>query len=122
QHHRWINTSFMWHLAGTDHDGTAACKLWINGSEAYTKYSFGTMTGWDSGYSRVSMFEKHDGGAWNHIRLGGSSMTCQAAKADSAENGAYKGNYTGDHTLDEFYAWDTASGQYDGLWTASRHS
>jgi len=121
-HHRWINTTFLWNLAvGNDNGGEAACKLWLNGSEAYTKYTFGTMTGWASGTSRISMFEKHDGGAWNHLRLGGSSILCNNAKAASPENSAYKGNYTGDHTLDEFYAWDTASGQFDALWTASRY-
>src|SRR4029079_7691342 len=104
-----------------DNGGEAACKMWLNGSEAYTEYTFGTMTGWASGTSRISMFEKHDGGAWNHLRLGGSSILCDSAKASSPENSAYKGNYTGDHTLDEFYAWDTAAGQFDALWTASRY-
>src|SRR5262249_5392811 len=56
QHHKWMNTTFMWNLAGDDNAGTAASKMWINGSEAYTKYSFGTMTGWASGTSRISMF------------------------------------------------------------------
>jgi hypothetical protein len=122
QHHRWINTTYMWNLGvGEDNAGTAACKLWMNGSEAYTKYSFGTMTGWASGSSRISMFEKHDGGAWNHIRLGGASQTCTAAKGNSPENGAYKGNYTGDQTIDEFYAWNTAGAQFDLLWTAGRY-
>jgi hypothetical protein len=122
QHHRWMNTTFLWNLnVGSDNSGDNAAKLWVNGTETYTKYSFGTMTGWASGTSVLSFFEKHDGGAANNLRLGGSSILCTAAKQFSPENGAYKGNYTGDHTIDEFYAWDNASGQYDALWTASRY-
>ncbi|MBI3857168.1 MAG: hypothetical protein HY293_15895 [Planctomycetes bacterium] len=122
QHHRWINTTFMWNLSvGADNSGTNTSKLWINGSEAYTKYNYCGMTGFTSGYSRISMFEKHDGGAFNHIRLGGASRLCQTAQQNSPENGAYKGNFSGDHTLDEFYAWNTAGAQFDLLWTAGRY-
>jgi len=122
QAHRWINTTFMWNLAvGGDNSGVRTSQLWMNGSEAYTKYNYCGMTGFTSGYSRISMFEKHDGGAWNHIRLGGASMECNRAKQDSPENGAYKGNFSGDHTIDEFYAWNTAGAQFDLLWTGSRY-
>lgn len=122
QAHKWINTTFMWNLSvGTDATGTNTCKIWINGSEFYTKYNYCVMTGFTSGYSRVSMFEKHDGGAYNNIRLGGSSQKCQAAKAIAVENGAYKGNFTGDQTIDEFYAWNNNSPKPDLLWSASRY-
>jgi hypothetical protein len=66
-------------------------------------------------------FEKHDGGAWNHIRLGGSSMLCSAATKWADENGSYRGNYTGDHTLDEFYAWNNGTGDPLVLWQGSRY-
>jgi hypothetical protein len=66
-------------------------------------------------------FEKHDGGAWNHIRLGGSSMLADQARNNSPENKSYKGNYTGDHTIDEFYAWATAGGNSETLWMAGRY-
>jgi hypothetical protein len=84
------------------------------------------MTGFNAGSSRVSHFEKHDGGAWNHIRLGGSSMLCTAAKSMANENGAYRGNYSGDHTLDEFYAWDVVdpggnTPDPKGLWNVGRY-
>jgi len=121
QAHHWINTTFQWDLSHTnDSAGTETSKLWINGTESYTKYNYCQMTGFTSGHGRISMFEKHDGGAWNHIRLGGSSMLCDAARSLANENGSYRGNYSGDHTVDEFYAWN-AGGQFDALWNASRY-
>lgn len=122
QAHKWINTSFMWNLsAGTDASGLATSKIWINGTESYTKYNYCQMTGFTSGYSRICFFEKHDGGAWNHIRLGGSSFLCTAAKSVATDNGAYRGNFSGDQTIDEFYAWNMVGSQYDLLWTAGRY-
>ncbi len=127
QAHRWINTSFLWNLnSGNAGNAEATCKLFVNGSEAYTAYHYTQMTGFNSGSSRVSHFEKHDGGAWNHIRLGGASRISDAAKAMADENGAYRGNYSGDHTLDEFYAWnqvDAASTSPDpkNLWNVGRY-
>jgi len=121
QAHRWINTAFMWNLAsGDDPSGTATCRLWINGSESYTKYNYSDMSGYSSGHGRMSMFEKHDGGAYNHIRLGGSSFLSQSAKQYAQENGAYRGNFSGDHTIDEFYAWNNG-GDPLILWQGGRY-
>jgi len=121
QAHRWMNTTFLWNLNGNDGSGEQACKLYINGTESYTKYNYSIMTGNSSGHDRMWNFEKHDGGAWNHIRLGGSSMLCTAAKGYANENGSYRGNYSGDHTLDEFYAWKDGAGDPLALWQGSRY-
>lgn len=126
QAHHWINTTFLWNLRGTDGNPKETCKLYVNGNETYTAYDYNQMTGFNAGHSRISMFEKHDGGAWNHIRLGGSSMLCNAAKGMANENGAYRGNYSGDHTLDEFYAWNRvdpggASPDPKQLWNVGRY-
>jgi hypothetical protein len=123
QGHRWINTTFQWNLQfpGGDPSGTNTSHLWMNGSEAFTKYNYCGMTGFNSGYTRISMFDKHDGGAYNHIRLGASSMLSTMARTVAPENNAYRGNFSGDHTLDEWYAWNTSGVQYDILWTAGRY-
>jgi len=121
QAHKWINTTFQWILsAGTDPSGEKTCKIYINGSEAYTKYNYCQMTGFNSGHGRMDKFDKHDGGAYNHMRLGGASMTCKQATTYATENHAYRGNYSGDHTIDEFYAW-RQNGQFDILWSNSRY-
>jgi len=78
------------------------------------------MTGNGSGHNKMEWFDKHDGGAFNHIRLGGSSTTCNAAKVKATVNNSYRGNYSGDHTLDEFYAW-RQGGKPDALWLAGRY-
>ncbi|MBV8878376.1 MAG: hypothetical protein JO332_00290, partial [Planctomycetaceae bacterium] len=107
QAHRWINTTFLWDLTGgNDGSGEKSCKIFVNGTEHFTKYNFNVMATSTAGTSRISHFEKHDGGAWNHIRLGGSSMLSTAARGKADENHSYRGNYTGDHTIDEFYAWN----------------
>jgi hypothetical protein len=122
QAHRWINTTFAWDLnGGGGADGTRTCKMYINGTENYTKYDYCQMTGFNTGTSRISMFEKHDGGAWNHIRLGGVSQNCMQSKSVADENGAYRGNYTGDQTLDEYYAWSAPGTQADILWSNGRY-
>jgi hypothetical protein len=121
QAHRWMNTTFMWDLNPVNEgNARATCRLYINGTEDYTKYDYTQMTNFNSGHGRISHFEKHDGGAWNHIRLGGSSMLCTAAKGLANENGSYRGNYTGDHTIDEFYAWNKG-GDPLILWQGSRY-
>ncbi|HLY09297.1 MAG TPA: hypothetical protein VKW04_08355 [Planctomycetota bacterium] len=120
QAHRWMNTSFLWNINGDDGSGEQACKIFLNGTEAYTKYNYSVMSGNISGHSRIYNFEKHDGGAYNHIRLGGSSFLCTAAKGYAPEDNSYRGNYTGDHTLDEFYAWNKP-GDPLILWQGSRY-
>jgi len=123
QAHHWVNTTFLWDLSpGNDGDAKKTCRLFVNGTEDFTLYDYNQMTNFNAGHSRVSHFEKHDGGAWNHMRLGGSSMLCNAAQSMANENHSYRGNYTGDHTLDEFYAWSKwNAGDEQILWLGSRY-
>jgi hypothetical protein len=122
QAHRWMNTSFMWNLSvGDDGTGQKTCKIYVNGSESYTKYDYTNMTGFTSGHAAMVNFNKHDGGAFNHIRLGGTSMVCTAAKGLANECNSYRGDYTGDHTIDEFYAWNKGAGDPLILWQGSRY-
>ena len=109
--------------------------MYTNGTESYSQhpsmlYNYSKMTGFVTGHGRISMFDKHDGGAFNTMRLGGTSRSCEAARQNAGTgvngNGAYKGNFSGDHTLDEVYIWKgVVVGQPgaapDALWGASRY-
>jgi hypothetical protein len=113
RHHQWMHTAFVWSLQGTDNAGTQSAKLYVNGSDAYSKYSYVTMTTWGAGWSKMSKHDKHEGGEENHIRLGGTSRIADAAilAGGSLTQGSYRGNFSGDHTIDEVYMW--ANDTYD---------
>jgi hypothetical protein len=57
--------------------------------------------GWTTGHDKIYFYNQHDRGEYNHIRLGATSVIANVAKTGSG----YKGNYSGDHTVDEFYVW-----------------
>jgi hypothetical protein len=69
----------------------------------------------------MAFFDKHDGGEYNHMRLGGTSRVADAAFTGANVPGAYRGNYTGDHTIDEFYAWNNNSADPTKLWGLGRY-
>src|SRR4029078_13386524 len=71
----------------------------------YTKYSDSTMTGWGEYGSHMAGFDKHAGGAYNHLRMGGTSRISDAAAAAASVAGAYRGNFSSDVTLDELHVW-----------------
>jgi hypothetical protein len=120
--HRWINATFSWWLNGSDYTGTNSSTIWLNGTQSYAMFSFSTMTGWAAGSSRMMGFDKHCGGAYNHMRIGGTSRISNDAKNIAAISGAYRGNYSSDATIDELYVWKSPSdGAYDALWTSGRY-
>jgi hypothetical protein len=117
--HAWTQITAAWTLNGRDASGTAASRFYVNGNPSYAQYSYTSMTGgWASGTDKMYFFNQHDGGEYNHIRLGATSVIADAAKATDG----YKGNYSGDHTVDEFYVWKNA-GDADPLtlWMRGRY-
>jgi hypothetical protein len=118
--HRWMNATFSWALNGTSEFPGNRSRLYVNGSEVYTAYSYGTMTGWPDGVDRMNGFDKHSGGAYNHMRIGGTSRV--AAVAVPLGQGGYRGNYSSDATIDELYVWKTETdAASDLLWTLGRY-
>lgn len=125
--HRWLHTTFSWNLmGGSDTSGLMYSKMYINGvasgpSSPYIPYTYTTMTGgWAEHYDRMNYFDKHDGGEYNQMRLGAPSRIAKAAVA--GETGAFRGNFSGDHTVDELYVWKS-EGEGDPLvlWQRGRY-
>jgi len=74
--------------------------------------------GWAMGTDRLYFFNNHDGGEGNHIRLGATSTIANKAKATFG----YRGNHTGDQTIDEFHAWkEAAQSDPRTLWIRGRY-
>jgi len=121
QGHRWINVAFSWGLNGTQDFGGNLSKLYINGTASYTKYSYVSMSGFGDGLDRMNGFNKHSGGAYNQMRIGGTSLICDAARAVATNTGSYRGNYSSDATLDEVYTWPNDGFAPDLLWSRGRY-
>jgi hypothetical protein len=105
--HHWINTTFFWKLNPTG--GAGLCGFYVNGSGRHAPFSLRTMVGGTGDATRgdkINGFEYHSGREFNHMRLGAPSRICDAAATGTANN-AYRGNHTGDQTIDEFYVWKT---------------
>ncbi|MFN3484654.1 MAG: hypothetical protein ACK44W_04125, partial [Planctomycetota bacterium] len=75
--------------------------------------------GWSEGYDRMNYFDKHDGGEYNQMRLGAPSRIGERPITDT---GGFRGNYSGDHTVDELYVWKS-EGEGDPLvlWQRGRY-
>jgi hypothetical protein len=125
--HRWMYTAFSWNLASLwDSSGHMVTKMFINGEQSapaslYTPWTLVTMTGgWQEGYDKIYFFERHDGGEFNQMRFGAPSQVAQAAKA--APSQSFRGNFSGDHTVDEVYVW-RSEGEGDPLilWQRGRY-
>jgi hypothetical protein len=124
--HRWLNTTFSWNLTGTrDNSGFLVSKMYVNGvgsrpGSPYIPYTYTSMTGgWAEGYDKMYFFDKHDGGEFNQMRLGAPSVIARAAVCG---DGSFRGNYTGDHTVDELYVWKSAAeGDPLILWQRGRY-
>jgi len=122
--HKWIQTTCQLLLNGNDATNATCSKMYVNGSPGMggastvmsnlLPYNFYTMTTWGAGWNILDQWDKHSGGASNQLRLGATSKIAKAAIQTGKKDGdgtvgvagAYKGNYTGDHTIDEFYVWD----------------
>jgi hypothetical protein len=121
QAHKWINATVMWDLTGASDPTGNLSRLRINGTDAYTKFSYSSMTGFAEGYTRMAGFDKHSGGAYNHLRMGGTSRICDAATSAATIAGAYKGNTSSDVTIDELHVWKTTGTEWDTLWLRGRY-
>src|SRR5204863_5375921 len=66
---------------------------------------------------KIYIWDKHDGGEANHIRLGVPS------KIGEKPGAPYRGNYTADGTIDEFYCWKSeADAEPKVLWERGRYA
>ncbi len=118
--HRWIHTAMAWDLRQND-AANASSRLWLNGSPSYSKWTYVTMTGgWNAGTNLMCCFNKHDGGEWNQMRFGATSSIGNSAMVPGTNS--YKGNHTGDQTIDELYVWKTMDEQGQAaLWARGRY-
>jgi hypothetical protein len=137
--HSWIHTAVEFQLNGNDPTNAFSSKMFVNGypgivgSTALTNkvpYNFYTMTTWAAGWTILDQWDKHSGGESNQLRLGATSKIANNAiqtgktypDGTVGVPGAYKGNYSGDHTIDEFYAWDIPNDSYAiNLWIQGRY-
>ncbi len=118
--HRWMNATFSWALNGVADPTGNLAKLYLNGTENYSAFSQASMTGFQDGFNRMNGFDKHSGGAYNHMRIGGTSRVANAAVP--VGQGGYRGNYSSDVTIDELYVWKTETDAApDLLWTLGRY-
>jgi hypothetical protein len=116
--HRWVNLTATWALKGLEYTGEGS-KLFINGSTSLVPFNWTTVRPGDpaSRTDRIYIWDKHDGGDPNHMRLGGTS------KIGDKPGAPYRGNYTADGTIDEFYAWKTeADADPKVLWQRGRYA
>jgi hypothetical protein len=116
--HRWIHTAFAWNLIPSDSAGVSS-RLWVNGTMNFSKWTYISMTGgWRMGHNRMHFFDKHDGGELNHMRFGATSYIGQKARTGFG----YKGNHTGDQTIDEIHVWKSQDEQGQlALWARGRY-
>src|SRR6185436_18110425 len=122
QAHKWINATISWGLTGSVDNTGNLSRLRINGTDAYAKYSYSTMTGGGEYGSHMAGFDKHSGVAYNHLRMGGTSRISDAAAAAASVAGAYKGNFSSDVTLDELHVWKSdGDAAPDTLWLRGRY-
>jgi len=125
--HRWMYTSFGWTLANQwDNSGFMLNKMFINGEPSsaaspYTPWTLTTMTGgWSEGFDKIYFFEKHDGGEFNQMRFGAPSKIGNSPMTGVQHS--YRGNFSGDHTVDEIYVWKSeAEGDPLILWQRGRY-
>jgi hypothetical protein len=108
--HHWINTTVQWYLNGTDQNQTTS-RFYINGNDVfYFPFTYTTMTGgWGAGHDEFYQWDKHTGGESNQLRFGAPSKIANSALNGVKVPGAYRGNYSGDHTVDEIYCWNSAT-------------
>jgi hypothetical protein len=98
--HRWVQLTAYWSLKGPEYTGEGS-KMFINGSTNLVPFNWTTVRPGDPATvdKNIFMWEKHDGGEGNHMRLGGTS------KIGDKPGIPYRGNHTSDGTIDEFYVW-----------------
>ena len=116
--HRWINLTASWSLRGQDFAGTGS-KMLINGSTSMLPFNWTTMRPGDPATitDKIYLWEKHDGGEANHMRLGGTS------KIGDKPGMPYRGNHTSDGTIDEFYVWkNETDADPKALWERGRYA
>lgn len=115
--HRWTNLTLWWKLDGMwDYNNTSSGLL-INGSTNLVPFNTKTYAGWAHGFDKMFGFEAHSGGERNHMRLGNPSKICEAADAP------WRGNQSGDWTVDEFHLWKHKNApQAQTLWLRGRYT
>jgi hypothetical protein len=117
QAHRWVNLTATWNLNGPEYRGEGS-KFLINGSSSLVPFNWTTVRPGDPATTndKIYIWDNHDGGDANHIRLGGTS------KIGDQPGAPYRGNYSADGTIDEFYCWKTESdADIKTLWERGRY-
>jgi hypothetical protein len=124
QGHRWIHVAGAWNVSMTEGEGFQVAKFWINGvtpgtNTQYARFGYTSMTGFNSGSDKMEWWDTHDGGEPNGgIRFGGTSYIGATAVAKDG----YRGNFSGDHTVDEIFMWKTeAEGDPLMTWLVGRY-
>jgi hypothetical protein len=118
QAHRWMNLTANWSLRGAEYTGEGS-KFWINGSTSLVPFNWTTVRPGDPATrtDKIYIWDNHDGGDPNHMRLGGTSMI------GSHPGAPYRGNHSSDGTVDEFYVWQNETdASPKTLWERGRYA
>ena len=99
--HRWMQIAFQWHLYDPSETEGKSSHLYLNGSTKLVPFTWNTLRPSDpTGVGPyILKWNQHDGGDFNHMRLGGPSQI------GAAPGTPYRGNYAADGTFDEYYVW-----------------
>jgi hypothetical protein len=118
QAHRWVNLTANWSLRGPEFRGEGS-KFWINGSTNLIPFNWTTVRPGDPATctDKIRIWDNHDGGDANHMRLGGTS------KIGDKPGAPYRGNHSSDGTVDEFYVWkNETDADPKVLWERGRYA
>jgi hypothetical protein len=129
--HRWIHTALKWHLQGNTDSGYLYSEMHLNGlyvntppiwhKDRWRSYAYTEVTTHAQRRNKMPEFAQHSGGSKNQIRFGGTSEIGSSPKA-MARQSAYRGNYSGDHTIDEIYVWADANVNPSTIWMRGRYA
>ena len=137
--HRWIHTALKWNLTGVDQAGVLA-EMHLNGNKpdstqyeqwldsTYRGYNYWRVTGHSQKEDRMPEFGQHSNygsgspGSFNQMRFGGASSIAKSMSGDPELEWGYRGNFAGDHTIDEIYVWKTADPSPRTIWLRGRYS
>jgi hypothetical protein len=129
--HRWIHTALKWQLLGGEDRGYVFSEMHLNGSysilptwqpNTYRSYAYTSVTSHPQQRDRMPEWATHAGGSKNQLRFGGASEIGSSPKSAPGLVWGYRGNYAGDHTIDEIYVWKTADVNPRTIWLRGRYA